>query len=51
MMFINSHKESDVNDIDTGFSYFEMIGSLYEIGYSSSLIKELTSIGHELFKM
>ena len=51
MMFINSHKESDVNDVDTGLSYFEMIGSLYEIGYSSSLIKELTSIGHELFKM
>ena len=51
MMFIDSHKDCDVNEPETGLSYFEMISSLYEIGYSSGLIKELTSIGHMLFKM
>lgn len=51
MMFINNHKENDMNETESSLSFFEMIGSLYEIGYSSSLIKELTSIGHMLFKM
>ena len=51
MTFINNHKDCDMNDGDIGLCFFEMIGSLYELGYKASLIKELTSIGHMLFKM
>ena len=51
LMFINSHKDGDMNDVEVGLSFFEMIDSLYEIGYSSNIIKELTSVGHMLFKM
>ena len=51
LMFINSHKDGDMNDIEVGLSFFEMIDSLYEIGYSSNIIKELTSVGHMLFKI
>ena len=51
LMFISSHKDCDMNDIEVGLSFFEMIDSLYEIGYSSNIIKELTSVGHMLFKM
>ena len=51
LMFISSHKDGDMNDVEVGLSFFEMIDSLYEIGYSSNIIKELTSVGHMLFKM
>ena len=51
LTFINSHKESDMDEAEVGLSFFELIDSLYEIGYSSSIIKELTSVGHMLFKM
>ena len=51
LMFINSHKDCDMNDTESYLSFFEMIDSLYEIGYSSEIIKELTSIGHIIFKM
>ena len=51
LMFINSHKDGDMNDVEVGLSFFEMIDSLYEIGYSSNIIKEMTSVGHMLFKM
>ena len=51
MTYINNHINGDMNDADMGLCFFEMIGSLYELGYKASLIKELTSIGHMLFKM
>ena len=51
LTFINSHKECDMDEAEVGLSFFELIDSLYEIGYSSSIIKELTSVGHMLFKM
>ena len=51
MTYINNHISGDMNDADMGLCFFEMIGSLYELGYKASLIKELTSIGHMLFKM
>ena len=49
--FLNNHLNSDMNDAEVGMSFFEMIGSLYELGYKNTLIKKLTSIGHMLFKM
>ena len=51
LTFINSHKECDMDEAEVGLSFFELIDSSYEIGYSSSIIKELTSVGHMLFKM
>ena len=51
LTFINSHKECDMDEAEVGLSFFELIDSLYEIGYSSNIIKELTSVGHMLFKM
>lgn len=51
LMFINSHKDCDMNDTESYLSFFEMIDSLYEIGYSSEIIKELTNVGHIIFKM
>lgn len=51
MTYINNHKDCDMNETDMGLCFFEMIGNLYELGYKASLIKELTSIGHMLFKM
>ena len=49
--FISNHKEDDMADPNACMDYFEMIGSLYELGYASGIVKELTSIGHMLFKM
>lgn len=51
LMFINNHKDCDINDTEVYLSYFEMIDSLYEIGYSNRIIKELTDVGHIIFKM
>lgn len=31
--------------------YFENVGSLYEMGYSIEIVKELTTVGHMIFKI
>lgn len=47
----NKDYESILNRIDANINYFELIGSLYELGYDNCVIKELTSIGHMIFKI
>lgn len=47
----NKDNESILKNIEANINYFELIGSLYEIGYDNSVIKELTNIGHIIFKI
>lgn len=47
----NKDNESILKNIEANINYFELIGSLYELGYNNNVIKELTNIGHMIFKI
>ena len=47
----NKNNTSILKSIEANINYFELIGSLYEIGYSNNVIKELTNVGHIIFKI
>lgn len=53
-LFLENQKDNNDNEeakMEIALNYFELLGSLYEMGYSNKVIKELTSIGHILFKI
>ena len=47
----NKDNESILKNIEANINYFELIGSLYELGYNNNVIKELTNMGHIIFKI
>lgn len=47
----NKDTESILKNIEANINYFELIGSLYELGYNNNVIKELTNIGHVIYKI
>lgn len=47
----NKNYPSILKNIEANINYFELIGSLYELGYSNNVIKELTNMGHIIFKI
>lgn len=47
----NKDYPSILKNIEANINYFELIGSLYELGYSNNVIKELTNVGHIIFKI
>ena len=47
----NKNNSSILKNIEANINYFELIGSLYELGYNNNVIKELTNIGHMIYKI
>ena len=50
MLLEDSEKNINAKSCEIGVSFYELISTLYEIGYSMEVIKRLNEIGYILFK-